>query len=318
MRLSQAIVAAAVACGGCAMDCQDAPDEPALVQTSASMASGHAASASYRSLLRDLDGRIDGLQARADTRPQDWLIRTHLANALLERAGLTHGMDDYARVQRVLDEAFAIAPEGSGPLMVAARFNFSIHRLDVAEDYLEKMAARPLQKRGEVTSARVLRGEIAFQRGQYVTALEQLSDVAAVAPAAARVELALYHAKTGKPAEAEALLDAALAATDASDPRRRAWIRLQLGLIAMENGRHAQALERLEEADLELSGWWLVQEHLAELHDVLGDHEGAIAIYEEIVPLYGMPQHMDSLAGIYEHMEQPRKAQELIQRAGAI
>jgi predicted Zn-dependent protease len=272
---------------------------------------------SYVSLLDDLDLRIDALQTRANDRPDDWLVRMHLGSQLLERAGLTHQLDDYDRVQQALDEAFAIAPEGSGPLLLAARFNVSIHRLDVAEHYLDKLDRRALRKGEERLAAQVLRAQIAFQRGRYEVALAGLGEAAAVMPAAATVELALYHAKTGERAQAEALLEEALASTSAKDPRRRAWTQLQLGLLAMDRGQALVALERLQAADAELPGWWLVQEHIAEAYERLGHHRQAIAIYEELVGADDLPQHMDALARCYQHAGDEPRAQAWITRAAA-
>jgi tetratricopeptide (TPR) repeat protein len=271
----------------------------------------------YTELLAEIDQRIDALQARANGRRDDWLIRMHLGSMILERAGLTNDADDFARVQALLDESFAIARTGSGPLLLAARFNFSIHRLDIAERYLDQMDGRAMQKREERAVGRVLRAQIAAQRGQYASALDGLREVAAVMPAAATAELALYHAKTGNPAQAEALLEDAVASTSAEDPRRRAWLRLQLGLVAMNRGDHLQALERLRAADGELPGWWLVQEHIAEAYGRLDHHREAIAIFDELVRTGGLPQHMDALASAYRHAGEPELALPLIQRAEA-
>jgi Tetratricopeptide repeat len=276
------------------------------------------ASEGYGSLLDGLDQRIDGLQTRMNGRPGDWLTRMHLGTLLLERASLTNQADDYQRVQELLDESFMIAPEGSGPLLLAARFNYSIHRLDVAEEYLDTMDRRAIPRRDEALIGRVLRAEIALQRGEYEAALAGLTEIAAVLPVAATAELALYHAKTGNPAEAEALLEEALASTNPKDPRRKAWTQLQLGLIALDRGAYLVALERLQAADAELPGWWLVQEHIAEVHDRLGDHGQAIAIYEEIVRSTGLPQHMDALAIAYQHAGEQHNAQELIERSAAL
>ena len=136
-------------------------------------------------------------------------------------------------------------------------------------------------------------------------------------PALAKVELALYHAKTGAPDEAEALFEEALAEASPKDIRRKVWTRLQLGLLALERGRALVALEHLEEADAELPGWWLVQEHIAEAHDRLGNHGKAIEIYEELVRTTGLPQHMDALATAYQHAGQQADAQAQIERAAA-
>lgn len=292
-------------------------DRGAEQAATAEPAATAAADDGYVALLDQLDRRIDGLRARANKRSDDWLTRMHLGTVLLERAGLTNQVDDYARVQEVLDEAFAIAPEGTGPLLVAARFNVSIHRLDVAEGYLDRMDRRAMQQRDEVVAARLLRAEIAFQRGQYEAALAGLTEIAGSKPEVVAVELALYHAKTGDPAKAEVLLADALASVSAKDPRRRAWTRLQLGLLAMDRGQSLVALDHLQQADAELPGWWLVQEHIAEVHGRLGNHGRAIVIYEELVRSADLPQHMDALASAYRHAGREDEAQALIARAAA-
>jgi tetratricopeptide (TPR) repeat protein len=274
-----------------------------------------ASGASYSALLEELDARIDGLTKRVSGRGDDWLTRMHLGNALLERASLTNQLADYERVDDVLDESFAIAPEGSGPLMLAARFSLSVHRLDVAQEYLDKVDRRAVPRRDDVVLAKVLRAQIALQRGEYEAAREGLDAVAKVVPAIAKVELALYHAKTGNPDLAQTLLEDALLETPAKDSRRRAWIMLQLGIAALDRGAPLVALEHLQGADAELSGWWLVQEHIAEAHDRLGNHGESIAIYEALVVATDLPQHMDALALAYRHAGRESEAQDLIVRA---
>ncbi len=269
--------------------------------------------ASYETLLAELDGRIEGLQKRAGARTDDWLIRMGLASLLLERAGLSNRLEDFERVQAVLDEAFTIAPAGSGPLLVAARYNYAIHRLDVAEQHLDMVDRRAVPRADDLAVARVLRAEIAVQRGQYDAAFAGLTAAGSDADA----ELALYHAKTGNPTGAEALLTAALTATHANDPRRRAWLRLQLGILAMDHGELLGALQRLREADAELAGWWLVQEHVAEVHNRRAEHDKAIIILEGLVRQLELPQHMDALASLYRHTGATQKADEMIARAAA-
>ena len=272
---------------------------------------------SYSSLLTDVTQRIDGMQKRANGRPEDWLIRMHLGTVLLERAGLTNHIADFGRVEAVLDDAMAIAPAGSGPALLGARFNFSIHRLDAAEKYLDIIDRRAVPRRDDQIGAQVLRAEIALQRGQYQAAFDGLTAAAAVEPASANAELALYHAKTGDPLKAEAMLADALQSTDKTDPRRRAWIKLQLGIVAMDRGELLVALEHLQGADAELAGWWLVQEQIAEVHSRRDHHDKAIAIYEELVRTADLPQHMDALAALYRHMGKPEQAEALIVQSAA-
>lgn len=272
---------------------------------------------SYSALLDDIDRRIAGLQKRAEARSNDWLTRMHLGSLILERAGLSSRVEDFERVQALLDDSFVIAPAGSGPVLLAARFNYSIHRLDAAEKYLDMLDRNAVPRADDQAVSRVLRAAIAMQRGQYQVAFDGLTALAAVVPAAANVELALYHAKTGDPQKAEALLADALAATDTKDPQRRAWIKLQLGIIAMDRGELLVALERLQAADAELTGWWLVQEHIAEAYNRRDDHAKATEIYEALVRTNDLPQHRDALAELYRHMGKTAEADELIARASA-
>lgn len=270
---------------------------------------------SYAALLAELDQHNDFMQKRAEQRSDDWLTRMHLGASLLERATLTNKPADYARLQALLDDAFAIAPRGAGPVAVAARFNFSIHRLAVAEQYLDLIEGQAIPQMNDQVVAALLRAEIAGQRGQYDVALAGLTKLAEAVPAVAGPPLALHLAKTGDPARAEELLTAAFAATTPKDSQRRAWLKLQLGILAMNRGELLGALARFEAADAELSGWWLVREHIAEIHHRRSNHSEAIEILQELVRTADLPQHMDALAGLYRHTGETTKADELIAQA---
>jgi len=318
MRLKTTIGAAILAFGVSAIVSQvdlrgGAKPAPTAARKPAIKASG----ASYGGVLAELDQRIASLRGTADKRRADWLIRMHLGEALFERAGLTNQLGDYERVQAVLDESFAMVPKGTGPQALAARFNFSIHRLAAAEGHLDALDGWAIRRPEDQVVVHQLRAEIALQRGEYAKALAGLTTVAEAVPALGQPALALYYAKTGDPERARTLLAEALEATKDNDPQRRAWLRLQLGLVAMDRGDLRGAQEHLENADAELSGWWLVQEHLAEVHARRGEHERAIAIYEGLIRSADLPQHMDALAGLYRHRSETQKAEALISQAAA-
>ena len=64
--------------------------------------------------------------------------------------------------------------------------------------------------------------------------------------------------------------------------------------IAGERARildNVVALEHLQGAEAELPGWWLVQEHIAEIHNRRSEHGKAIAIYEELVRVLAARVH---------------------------
>jgi predicted Zn-dependent protease len=271
----------------------------------------------YSALLASLDRRIAGLEDRAIVRSDDWLVREQLATALLERASLTGSVDDYLRVELMLDEAFALAEEGSGPVLLAARFNYAIHRLDKVDVHLQTIARQAVLTREKRIGARLLSAQLAFHRGQYEEALAGFQQIAKASPDVGQTELALYHAKTGATAEAEVLFEKALDRADRRDHRSRAWLRLQLGIIAMESGRYPEALSRLKAADADLPGWWLVEEHIAEVYTLMDRHAEAAEIYERVVRDTDLPQYLDALAGCYEHMNRQDEARALVARATA-
>lgn len=319
MEVRTTILAAVAAFGVAAIvsriDLRGQPAAP--VDTAAPPAALDAAGAVYDDLLAVLDRSIAAQRKRADGRPTDWLTRMHLGQRLLERASLTNRFDDYARVQAVLDETYTIIRPGIGPLLLGARFNFAIHRLAAAEEYLHHLDNVAVPRADDVIAARLLRAQIAMQRGQYAEALEGFTAVERAAGVFAYPELAAYHARTGRPDAAVELLAAALAATTRKDPQRRAWLRLQLGIVAMERGELAPAMQHFRDADAELKGWWLVQEHIAEIHHRRSNHAEAIAMLEALVRTSELPQHMDALAGLYRHTGEPDRANEWIARAAA-
>jgi tetratricopeptide (TPR) repeat protein len=272
----------------------------------------------YGALLASLDAKIATAQAAVETgHPNSWSPRERLAALLLERAQLTSRAEDYVHVQTVLDDAFAVAPRLSGPVLLAARFNTSIHRLDEADFYLGTIAEHAVVTHELHAGARLLAAQVALARGDYETARAVLEEFGAASPALVQTDLALYHAQTGDVAKAEALYKEAFDQTKPTDGRRRAWIRLQLAVLAMEHGRYEHALRTLQDADRELPGWWLIEEHIAEVLTLLGRDQDAVPLYEKVVRETELPQYLDALAAVYERLNRSEEARDLVTRAGA-
>jgi len=216
----------------------------------------------------------------------------------------------------VLDEAFAIAPARSGPLLVAARFNFAIHRFwPTAENTSTRATAAPSPGRRSGGLAGAARGDRSAARPVRRRVRGAHGGRGGHARGPRTPSSRSIHAKTGNPAEAVALLEVTLAATRMKDPRRRAWLRLQLGIVAMERGELRVAQDHLRDADAELAGWW--------------PRAGARRRGPTIVAAtttrrrrstrssfttVDLPQHMDALAALYKHMGKPKEAEALIAR----
>jgi predicted Zn-dependent protease len=112
------------------------------------------------------------------------------------------------------------------------------------------------------------------------------------------VRLALLRARTGSPAEAAALLEAAERRYHGPSATMKAWLRLQRGLVALDRGRLDEALALYRQASDELPGWWLVEEHIAEVLALKGDKAAAMALYRQVIERTGGPEYLDALAAL--------------------
>lgn len=272
-------------------------------------------SVNYDSLLKDTDTRISALKARVDSRPNEWLIRERLVATIFEKALLTNNINDYQAVEQELNTTIGLAPKGSGPLLLAAKFNYSLHRLSKAEEYLEQMKKRAAFKTTDALAMLVLSSDIALHKGEYAKALEGYRLCEISAPGVCTKQLIIYYSKTGGYTESEALLKTTINQTVKTDFHTLAWLNLQLGILSMERGEYKKALEYLGEADKKLPNWWLVREHLAEVYTLLGNDKEAQPIYEDIVSKTNLPQYMDALAELYQRQGREKEADELIKKA---
>ena len=298
-----------------------AAQSAATAATSASAAAKKpktTSSKTYAEVLASIDKRAVELESIVAKRPKDWLMRSHLLELLLKRASLSHSFDDYARIKRLLDETLAMAPFGAGPpLLLAARFNFTLHRLEQTEEHLAEYSKLELLRQQAAPTLEMIAADIAFHRGQYAEAWEGYRKLARRSPGTALSKLAIYHSKTGASLEAEALLDMALSSKvyPDSESHGRSWLMLQRAILSLEGGRYQQAMTRLKEADATFPGWWLIREHIAEVHTLLGQDDEAIALYEQVVNDTGHPQFMDALGECYQRAGRQDEAQKLFARA---
>ncbi|HET6582047.1 MAG TPA: hypothetical protein VFG69_01345, partial [Nannocystaceae bacterium] len=106
--------------------------------------------------------------------------------------------------------------------------------------------------------------------------------------------LAHHAAKTGAVDRADELYAEALGL--AEERQTAAWLELQRGLLDLERDRLDEAAAHYRAAAARFSGWWLVDEHLAEIDAKQGKRDSAIAAYRELVVRTGNPEFMDALA----------------------
>ncbi len=263
----------------------------------------------YDRELAALDERIEGERGL-----QGWKALQRVAQLQAERARLTGDYDDYVDAEATLEQAFALAPPGSGPLLTRAALHYTLHRLPEARADLAAAKARPLQTSAQRQAASELEAAVAFQSGAYGTALASFT-AAAGTSYAADAQIAVYRWKTGDFEAAHEALAHAEAAYHGRAAVPRAWIHLQRGLMDLDRGRLDDALAHYSDADEALDGWWLVEEHIAEIHALQGQLELARTEYEAVVERTGSPELMDALAGVCAELGDDRCERMMIEGA---
>lgn len=276
--------------------------------------------AEYRELLTRVDLRYRALLDRAGEMESTraWTAYEWAAGAALERARLSGSFDDYAAADALLARAFEIAAGAGGPYLSRARLHYSLHRYDAALADLaaaERQLLLPDATRRQIAA---IRADIAFHRGRYREALAGYRDnLVLESDPSDLFRLAYYEWQTGAYDRAAALLEQAAAASGDLDPQRVAFWHLQRGQMDLDRGRHAEAFAHFLDADAALPGWWLVQEHLAEVHTLEGRLDEAEAIYRAVIEETGSPEFMDAMAGIAAQRGSETEAALWIARARA-
>lgn len=268
--------------------------------------------------LADLDTEITAVRARAQAQPKGWIVLEKLANLHLRRARLSGSYDDYAAAQDALEQAFTRAPAGTGPVLTRASLNFTLHRLDPVEADLaiyEKMLI-DVASRAHLTG---IRGDVAFERGQYQQARELFDAALALDREPPLLsKLAHWHWRAGEFDEAEKLYLEALGLMPEQAIESRAWVHLQLGLMDLERGRYDDAFAHYRDGTQILGGWWLLEEHIAEIAALKGMDAFALELYDDIIERTGKGEFIDAKAGLLARAGDQAGAQAQIERAAKI
>jgi len=290
-------------------------DESALPDTQArALITGEAAD--YGQALRRLDLEVATDAADAAAHPGEWLFEEALARAHMARARLSGDYQDFAAAQAAIDRAFASAPAGAGPHLTAAILAFSLHRLGEAERMLDHVARYAVPPAGaDLAEVLGMRGDIALYRGDSGTAARFYREADAHAPGSADFRMAVYHSHAGRPEEADAALLRVAAGLRRPTRRARAQIALLRGIIQLENGKVGAAQDRFDEANRLFPGYWLVEEHVAEILALTGKERQAEAVLREVVRRTGHPEYMDALASLAARRGNRAEARNWVTRA---
>lgn len=283
-----------------APDVPPLPAAPAPFPVAGRLAAPTAAARDYAEAKAKADIAVMSADERARAAGDQWLVLEALAVAYMNRGRLTGSFDDYAAAQAALDRAFAVADPATGPHLTQASLDFTMHRLARAEAMLAAIDRYVVPAdpgdRAEIT---LIRGDIAFYRGDYRGALARYAEAQATDPdAGVDFRRAVHAARTGDVDVAKSRFDRAEALAHRLTPQSRANLELQRGVLELERGRYGQALAHFRRADAMFPDWWLIEEHIAEVTALIGDAAEAEQLYLDIVRRTGNPEFMDALAGL--------------------
>lgn len=296
------------------------PTAPAPMSPADLLAAPAGLARNYDEARRRVDVALLNADDRARTRADEWLALESLAKAYMARGRLTGTYDDYAAAQAALDRAFAVAEPGAGPHLTQAALHFTLHRLAAAEAMLARIdgyAVPPdAPDRAEMA---LMRGDIAFYRGDYAGAARRYAEARRIDPGATDAfRWAVYHSKTGDLAQARADFERAAATARRPTPQARANLELQRGILELDAGRYADALACFRAADAMFPGWWLIEEHIAEATVLMGDPAAAERRYAGIVERTGNPEFIDALAVLRRDAGDADGAAKLFERSRAL
>ena len=230
---------------------------------------------------------------------------------LVERAALT-GDPHHARTAAVaLDEA--LARFGPAPALLLARADLDLrqHRLPEARRILDQL--EPFAGRAAVET---LRADIVLQEGRYQEAgraFTAILDRQRSWETLAR--LGHLESLRGDAAAADRLFAEAEDELTAKQMRALAWLELQRGRLDLDHGRAGEAEAHYRRAARVYSGYWLVEEHQAELLAVQGRFEEAAALYERLAARTPKPELQQALGDLYAFMGLPERAAPWHERA---
>jgi tetratricopeptide (TPR) repeat protein len=267
----------------------------------------------YDAELARIQKDIAEIEGTAFATPVDLEKATKYAFLVYRRASLTSDFADFKAAETAIDRTLELIGPSEDVLLLKANFDFKLHRLARAKAGLEMV---PDLANGP--GARALQADLALQEGRYEearkgyeTALRKKKTWDNMA------RLAYLKAKTGDPDGAEKLYVAAQDEITAKEMRSYAWVELQRGLIDLDRRRYKDALEHYQKADRAYSGYWQIQEHIAEVLNLLGRTEESIALYRDIIARTHNPEFVSALAMILARRD-PAAAADLLREADGL
>ena len=253
----------------------------------------------YEKMLARIDTQLNAKKSFVATRPDSVLHLTSVAEVYFERARLSGEFNDYADALDTLEQVFEMPDRGNGPVLLRARLNYSLHRLPSIESDLQTAESALLVNKPTVAMIEGIRADVMLQQGRYADARRAFTELDNSNPdSTSAIRIAQANVYIGDYEEAEHWFGLAQAQAPHRSAHLRSWLALQQGILDFEQGRLDEALVHYQHALNLFPGYWLVEEHIAEIDALQGRTDIAERAYRDLIKRTDSPQFMIALADI--------------------
>jgi tetratricopeptide (TPR) repeat protein len=164
--------------------------------------------------------------------------------------------------------------------------------------------------------ARLLQSDVDLQQGRYTAAHREIEAVLSIDQTwDALARLAYLKSLIGDVRSADQIYAAAEDELSSKEMQSFAWLLVQRGWMHFQRGNHSEAMAHYDRANVAYSGYWLVEERIAELTGAKGGFAEAIATYQRLYAASPRPEWEHALGNLYSLSGEPQRAQQWKRRA---
>lgn len=252
--------------------------------------------AGYAAEMRRIDDDIAETDGATSSAPADPERITRHVYRLYQKASLCGDLAGLTAVGRAIDDAITLLSSPGDLYLLKAHVAFKLHKLADVQSAL--LAVPSVYDSDE---GRLIRADLDFQHGRYQAAESSYVDVLGRERSwGALARLAYLCGKMGDAIGADRLYEEAQDQLTAKEMRAYAWLEVQRGFLDFAHGRHGAARLHYRSADAAYPGYWLVDEHIAELLGAEGSYDEAAAIYQRIASSGHRPELEQAIGELCE------------------
>jgi tetratricopeptide (TPR) repeat protein len=244
-------------------------------------------------------------------RPDDIEQSTLRAYRRYQLASLRGRSQDFDAAERAVLDAIERFGPREDLCLLKANLDFRFHRLPDVRTGIgstPKLAMRP--------QARSILADSDFQEGRYDQARRAYEELIAADPCwDDMARLAHFHSKMGDFVAADEWFERAADELTAKQMRSFAWVELQRGVLDLSQGDFEAARRHYHRAARAYSGYWLIDEHIAELLAAAEQFDESEALYLRLADRNPKPELLQTIGELYIFMGDSERAEPYLDQA---